>query len=97
MKNVISLISLACTLTGCVTVPVKDESDTHLCQISSNYKTLKIVDVAHETDSYYNISGTLLSPILVPTTALISGAYVVVNNIYHYGEKQIVCDREKHN
>ncbi|WOH35936.1 hypothetical protein RI844_11135 [Thalassotalea fonticola] len=91
MKRQITLVSLVCIIAGCITVPVGDESHSHLCKISSDRKTLKIVDIAEETNSYYSISGTLLSPILVPTTALISGSYVLVNNIYHYGEEKIVC------
>ena len=95
MKKIIILMSLILIVSGCITVPVDDEEHIHLCKISSDRKTLKIVDVAKETDSYYDISGTLLSPILVPTTALISGTYVLVNNIYHYGEEKVVCDSKK--
>jgi hypothetical protein len=53
--------------------------------------TLKIVDLAKETNSYYTAEGYLVSPILVPTTAIISGAYVLVHNTYYYGKEKIVC------
>jgi hypothetical protein len=54
-------------------------------------KTLRIVDIAAETDTYYSVTGILLSPILIPATALLSGTYVAVNNTYHLGEEQLVC------
>jgi hypothetical protein len=53
--------------------------------------TLKIIDLAKETNSYYTMEGYLVSPILVPTTAVISGAYVLVHNTYYYGKENIVC------
>ncbi len=89
-KNIISLMC-AVTLGGCVVVPVKDTEQVQTCKLSSDKKTLQIVDVAEETNTYYSVSGILLSPILVPTTAVVSGAYVLVNNTYHLGEKTIKC------
>ena len=78
-------------ISGCITVPVTVASHSNECELSSDMKTLKVVNVAEETNSYYSVSGYLLSPILVPTTAIISGAYVLVNNIYHLGEEQFKC------
>lgn len=46
---------------------------------------------AEETDTYYSISGLVLTPILVPATPLISGTYVAVNNVYNLGEEKIKC------
>ncbi len=81
---------------GCVTVPVVDNSHTHQCKLSSKLKVLKVIDVAKETNSYYSVGGLILSPILVPTSAIISGTYILVNNTYHLGEKKIKCGAEKH-
>ena len=87
-----ALLAMLFALNGCVVVPVKSIEQVQTCKLSSDKKTLQIVDVAKETNTYYSVSGVLLSPILVPTTAIISGAYVVVNNTYHLGEKTIKCD-----
>ncbi|TPH14052.1 hypothetical protein [Litorilituus lipolyticus] len=89
-----SLFTLLC-LFSCVAIPVKDESHVNRCELSTDMKTLKIVDVAKETNSYYSVWDYVLSPILVPTTAIISGTYVLVNNTYHLGEEQIKCGNGK--
>lgn len=78
-------------INACVVVPVKDKLHINRCEISSDRKTLKIIDVAKESNSYYSISGIVLTPILVPTTAIVSGAYVLVNNTYRFGEESIKC------
>jgi len=80
---------------GCVTVPVVDNSHTPECELSTKMKVLKVIDVAKETNSYYSVGGIILSPILIPTSAIISGTYVVVNNTYHLGEKKIKCSSGK--
>lgn len=49
--------------------------------------TLKVVDIAKESNSYYSISGVVLYPI----SGIVSGTYVAVNNIYHIGEEKLVC------
>lgn len=82
----ISLISTF-ILTGCVVVPEKDARYENSCEISSDRKTLKIVDLAKETNSYYSISGAWLFPL----TGVVSGTYVAANNVYHLGEETIVC------
>lgn len=76
---------------GCVVVPTVDNTHTKRCEISSDHKTLKVVDLADETNSFYSISGLVLYPI----TAIASGTYVAVNNVYHYGEEKIVCSSPK--
>ncbi len=91
LKNTLTLFLLL-SLSACITVPVNDNSEQTTCLLSSDKKTLKIVDVAKETNSYYSVAGLVLSPILVPTSAIISGSYVVVNNIYNFGEKKVKCD-----
>lgn len=86
------LLFLTLSLSACIVVPT-NKTRTHTCEISSDLKTLKIVDVAKETNTYYDISGILLTPILLPTSALLSGSYVLVNNIYYLGEKRIKCGK----
>lgn len=86
------VVMLSSTLIGCVVAPVVDHSYQPKCQISSDRKTLKIIDLAKESNSYYSISGIILTPILVPTTAIISGTYVLVNNSYQLGEQAIKCN-----
>jgi len=74
-------------LTGYVVLPIDDHSYVNKCEISSDRKTLKVVDAAKDSNSFYSISGVFLLSI----TGVISGIYVGVNNIYHLGEEQFVC------
>ncbi|MBE9489639.1 MAG: hypothetical protein IMY67_05045 [Bacteroidetes bacterium] len=83
------------SVSSCIAVPINDNKYINRCSISSDRKTLKIIDVAKETNSYYSVSGLLLTPILVPATAIISGSYVLVNNIYHLGNESIECEKNK--
>ena len=87
----LTILFVLFAISGCITVPVTVVSHSNKCELSSDMKILKVVNVAEETNSYYSVSGYLLSPILVPATAVFSGAYVLVNNIYHLGEEQIKC------
>ncbi|WP_082633221.1 hypothetical protein [Lacimicrobium alkaliphilum] len=86
-------LSLSVIVSGCIALPVNEseESNTVTCELSSDRKVLKVVDVAKDSNSYYSISGIILTPILLPSTAIISGSYVLINNLYHIGEKNIVC------
>ncbi len=93
MKHTLLLTLLALTLSGCLTVPTKSPGYHSKCEISTDRLTLRIVDIADKTDSYYSISGIILSPILIPTSALISGTYVLANNIYNLGEEKIRCSK----
>jgi hypothetical protein len=78
-------------LSGCVTVPSPAKDQAARCELSTDRLTLRVIDVAKETNSYYSVEGYLLSPILIPTTAILSGAYVLVHNTYHLGEEKLVC------
>lgn len=78
-------------LASCVTVPFPVEGQSARCEISTDKLTLKVIDLAKGTNSYYTVEGYLVSPILIPTTAILSGAYVLVHNTYHLGEEKIVC------
>ncbi len=90
----IIIILLTIIISSCITIPVNDRRYVNKCSISSDRKTLKIIDVAKETHNYYSISGLMLSPIFIPATAIISGSYVLVNNIYHLGEERIKCVKQ---
>ena len=94
MKLAILALVSVFALNACVVIPVKDKTQRHRCEISSDKKTLKVIDFAKETNTYYSISGILLTPIIVPASAIISGTYVLVNNTYHLGEQAIKCDDE---
>lgn len=80
-----SLLSLL--LSGCVVVPQTDHAKINRCEISSDRKTLKIINAFEDSNTYYSISGMLLLPI----TGAISGSFVAINNVYHLGEERIVC------
>lgn len=86
MKYVIIIILF---LSSCAVIPVKDHSHINKCEISSDKKTLKVMDFADESNTYYSISGVILLPI----TGVVSGVYVAVNNVYHLGEEKIVCGK----
>jgi len=78
---------IAVFLTGCMVLPAEDHSYVNKCEISSDRKILKVVDVAKDSNSFYSISGVILLPI----TGVVSGVYVGINNIYHLGEERVVC------
>ena len=94
MKKVANIILISIIISGCAVVPVSQKFHTNKCSISSDKKTLKIIDVASETHTYYSISGVMLSPIIIPTTAIMSGSYVLINNIYNLGEEKIKCSND---
>jgi hypothetical protein len=89
------LVTITCIalliVSGCVVVPTEDLSSVNKCEISSDRKTLKIINGFEDTNTYYSISGLLL----IPITGVVSGAYVAINNIYHLGEERIVCGSAK--
>jgi len=96
----IRLIVLSCVLClslGCAVLPTDKVEKKQRCELSSDEKTLRIVNIADETNTYYSVSGLLISPILIPTTAIVSGSYMLVNNVYHYAEKKIKCSDDKVN
>jgi hypothetical protein len=80
-------------LAGCVVLPVDKPKKVGLCEISSDRKTLKVIDIAKETKSFYSLSGVMLAPITVPTSAVISGTYAAVYNVYKIGETELECKR----
>ena len=88
--SIIFLLSII-FLAGCMTVPFPAKDQASRCEISTDRLTLKVIDIAKETNSYYSVEGYFVSPIVVPTTAILSGAYVLVHNTYRLGEEKIVC------
>jgi hypothetical protein len=78
-------------ISGCVVVPVDDNSYVNKCEISSDRKTLKVINAAEGSNSFYSITDVLL----LPVTGVIAGIYVGVNNIYHLGEEKITCSGSK--
>ena len=92
MKRTAMLIVLMVSVSACVVVPTRDKQAFNQCSISSDKQTLKLVNVAEETETYYSITGIILTPIIIPTSAIVSGTYVLVNNAYNLGEETIICD-----
>jgi len=86
-----TIFTLVTVISSCVAVPVTDISYVGRCGVSPDQKTLKIIDVAKATNSYYSVSGYLLTPILLPTSVIISGTYVITNNAYYYGKNVVQC------
>lgn len=78
-------------LSGCVVLPKKDYSEKLECGLSSDKKVLRIVNLTDGDTSFYRWSDEMVAFITIPASAIVSGAYVLVNNIYHIGEKTIKC------
>ena len=89
MKVILSAFLILVSMLGCVVIPTNDLSSVNKCEISSDRKTLKIINGFEDTNTYYSISGL----ILVPISGVVSGAYVAINNIYRIGEEAIVCGK----
>ncbi|WP_394224034.1 hypothetical protein [Alteromonas gracilis] len=87
MKLLLLLSFCILLLSGCIVVPETDTAKVNKCEISSDRKTLKVVNGFEETNTFYSISGIALLPI----TGIVSGTYVAINNIYHLGEETLVC------
>ncbi|BDY04465.1 hypothetical protein [Ferrimonas sp. YFM] len=94
MSKVLTTLMSSIFLSGCVAVPIEDYGYLDKCETSSKRKELAVVDVVEGTNSYFSVSGFLLSPLTVSVSALLSGSYVVVNNTYHYGEEVLVCETD---
>jgi hypothetical protein len=81
---------VAAILSGCMVVPQNDVAKVNRCEISSDRKTLKVINGFEDTNTFYSISGL----VLLPVTGIVSGTYVAVNNIYHLGEERLVCGKK---
>ena len=91
MKKVILFLAALMLVSGCVVVPEDDLAKVNRCEISSDRKTLKVINGFEETNTFYSISGLVLLPI----TGVVSGTYVAINNIYNLGEERFVCGPKK--
>lgn len=78
-------------ISGCVVVPENVETESYQCALSTDQKVLKLVNLTDGDTSFYEWNDEMLAIITVPTSAIISGTYVLVNNAYHIGEKLIKC------
>jgi len=94
-KIVSLLFLLACT--GCVVIPVNDNTQKYHCGLSTDKKTLKVVNLNDDGTTFYEWQDEFFAIISLPTSAIVSGTYILVNNIYHIGEKQIKCGKTNTN
>ena len=90
MKSLVFLILSIPLLSACIVVPDTDTAKVNKCEISSDRKTLKVVNGFEDTNTFYSISGLLL----IPISGVVSGTYVAINNVYHLGEETLVCGSE---
>ncbi|WP_131811853.1 hypothetical protein [Paraglaciecola hydrolytica] len=72
-------------------MPAVDHTEKYQCALSTDKKTLKVVNLLEGDTSFYEWNDEFLSLITIPTSAIVSTVYVAVNNVYHIGEKQIKC------
>ena len=91
MLNKIIVLTCSMLVTGCVVVPEVDNSQQYQCGLSTDKKTLKVVNLMKGDTSFYKWNDEFLSIITMPSSAVVSSVYVAVNNVYHFGEKQIKC------
>jgi hypothetical protein len=91
MINKITTMFFIFVFSGCVVMPEIDDTQNYQCGLSTDKKTLKVVNLMDGDTSFYKWNDEISSIITLPTSAVISGVYVAVNNIYHFGEKQIKC------
>ena len=90
LKNIFILL-FSFSLTSCVVVPEKVHSKKYKCALSTDMKVLKLVNLTDGDTSFYEWSNEMFAIISVPTSAILSSTYVLVNNIYHIGEKKVKC------
>ncbi len=87
------LVLLAALVSGCAVVPYPDEFHVSDCPTRSRQQTLRLVNVLTEAQSD-GLSSYLLSPIVVPVSAVVSGSYVLGNNLYNELEQAYKCGGE---
>ena len=88
-RFIVLVTSLAC-LQGCITAPIPSTDYRSECDIATQRLQLKIIDVAKGTNSD-SVEGYLISPVLVPLTAIPSAVIVLINNIVNFAEEKIRC------
>lgn len=92
-KVLVLFLILGCS--SCVVLPETDYNQTYQCGLSTDKKVLKLVNLMDGDTSFYEWNDEMLAIITIPTSAIISGTYVLVNNIYHIGKQQIKCKKSK--
>ncbi len=93
MFNKITILMLLLSCTSCVVIPENIDSQNYQCGLSSDKKTLRLVNINDGGTVFYEWDDEFFAIISIPTSAIISGTYVLVNNIYHIGEKLIKCGK----
>lgn len=93
MFNQLCVLAAALSLTSCIVVPVAAQKKTGVCGISEDRQTLRVMDFAKDTQSFYSLQGMMVTPITFPTSAIVSSVYVSVYNTYKLGETLLVCKK----
>ncbi|MFD2167536.1 hypothetical protein ACFSJY_14900 [Thalassotalea euphylliae] len=91
MHKFLMVLVASLLLQACVFVPERAAQPKNACGLSTELKTLKVVNLMDGDASFYDWQGEMISPLTLPLSAVISGTYVAVNNVYFLGEKQIRC------
>jgi hypothetical protein len=86
------LVLIVALLSSCIVVPQSAEPQDFQCALSTDKKTLKVINLNDGDANFYAWQDEIFSFITIPSSAIISGVYVAVNNVYHIGEKQIKCN-----
>jgi len=87
-----SLVLIMTILSSCIVVPESVENQNLECALSTNKKTLKVVNLLDGDETFYAWEDEIFSVITMPGSAILSSVFVAVNNVYHIGEKQIKCN-----
>jgi hypothetical protein len=89
------MLILMVSCVSCVVLPERSNTQQYECALSTDMKVLKLVNLTDGDTSFYEWNDEMLAVITIPTSAIISASYVLVNNIYHIGEKNIKCGSAK--
>ena len=90
--NMYLLIAIMAILSGCIVIPKNIENQNVNCALSTDKKTLKVVNLLDGDMTFYAWEDEMFSIITMPGSAIFSSVYVAVNNVYHVGEKRIKCN-----
>ena len=93
VKLIATTVLVTLSVCGCVVVPVAAQKKEGGCGISEDRQTLRVMDFAKDTQSFYSLQGMMVTPISFPTSAIVSGVYVSVYNTYKLGETLLVCKK----
>lgn len=93
MLSKLLMVFIVVFMCGCIVLPEIDDTQKYQCELSTDRKVLKLVNLTDGDTSFYRWNDEMLAIITIPTSAIISATYVLVNNIYHIGEEIIKCDK----